>query len=218
VSGPSKSSTSPDRRALRIGLTGPIGCGKSTVAGWLAERGARVIDADRIAREVVEPGRPAFEAVVAAFGRDVVGADGALDRPALAARVFQDPDALSRLEAIVHPAVRPEILEQVHAADAADVPVVVIEAIKLVEGGLASICDEVWLVACEPDEQRRRLLGRGMTRDDAERRIRSQGDLAARLAPVATRVVDTDGTVETARERVFDLLEAALEARSARDT
>lgn len=214
---PSTTPPGSDRRALRIGLTGPIGCGKSTVAGWLAERGARVIDADRVARDVVEPGRPAFDAVVAAFGDGVVGADGALDRPALAARVFDDPEALARLEAIVHPAVRPAILEELRAADEAGVPIVVIEAIKLVEGGLARVCDEVWLVACGRDEQRRRLLGRGMAGEDAERRMRSQGDLATRLAPAATRLVDTDGPAQAVRQRVLAVLEAALEARSGRE-
>jgi dephospho-CoA kinase len=201
------------RRALRIGLTGPIGCGKSAVAGWLAERGAIVVDADRIAREVVEPGRPAHRAVIEAFGPAVLADDGALDRAALAALVFADPAALARLESIVHPAVRPAILQALRGADEAGAAVVVIEAIKLVEGGLAEQCDEVWLVTCPPGEQRDRLLARGMPADDADRRIRAQGDLVARLEPAATRVIDTGGSAEATRIRVRAALDEALARR-----
>src|SRR5437870_308144 len=116
---------------IRIGLTGAIGCGKSTVAGWLGELGAFVVDADIVAREVVEPGEPALDAVVARFGPDVVRDDGSLDRAALGRIVFADPAALRDLEAIVHPAVRPRILAAVAAAERAGARAVVIEAIKL---------------------------------------------------------------------------------------
>ena len=98
-----------DRRTLRIGITGPIGCGKSTVAGWLAEGGAVVIDADRIAHEVTAPGEPATAAIFERFGDAVRAPDGTLDRPALGRIVFADPAALRELERIVHPAVRPRI-------------------------------------------------------------------------------------------------------------
>jgi dephospho-CoA kinase len=136
-------------KTVRIGLTGPIGCGKSTIAAWLTELGAVVIDADRVAHELTEPGTGGFEAVVAAFGPGVVRADGSLDRPALGRIVFDDPPALRRLELIIHPAVRPRILEAVLAAERTMAPAVVVEAIKLVEGGLATMCDEVWLVTCD---------------------------------------------------------------------
>ena len=187
---------------IRIGITGPIGCGKSTVAGWLGELGATVIDADRIARDVVEPGEPAFEAVLAAFGPEVRNAAGELDRVALGRLVFADPVALRRLEAIVHPAVRPRILAALVAAEAAGEPAAVIEAIKLVEGGLADMCDEVWLVTCEPAVQRARVLARGAEPADADARIRAQGDLAARLRPAASRVVDTSGSPAATRAAV----------------
>ena len=153
-------------RARRIGITGPIGCGKSQVARWLGELGAATVDADAVAREVTAPGEPAHDAVLARFGSAVTAADGTLDRAALARIVFADPARLRDLEAIVHPAVRPRILAAIDAADAAGAPAVVIEAIKLVEGGLAELCDEVWLVTCDAAAQRERLLGAG----DAGRR------------------------------------------------
>ncbi len=198
------------RRAVRIGLTGPIGCGKSTVAGWLAARGAVVIDADAVARAVTAPGEPATEAILARFGDAVRDPHGALDRAALAGVVFADAAALADLEAIVHPAVRIRILAALAAADAAGVVAVVVEAIKLVEGGLADACDEVWLVTCRPAAQRRRLAGRGLAREDAERRMALQGDLAERLRPRATRVLVTDGTPGQAERRAAAALAAAV--------
>ncbi|HEX7222286.1 MAG TPA: dephospho-CoA kinase, partial [Candidatus Limnocylindrales bacterium] len=175
------------QRTLVIGLTGPIGCGKSTVAGWLEELGAVVVDADRIAREVTAPGEPALEAVIEAFGEEFMAADGSLDRAALGRVVFSDPAALATLEAIVHPAVRPRIENAVRAATDAGAPLVVIEAIKLVEAGHAAGCDEVWLVTCNADTQRERLVGRGTNEADAATRIAAQGDIIERLRPAAGR-------------------------------
>ncbi len=205
---------------VRIGLTGPIGCGKSTVAGWLGERpGVVVIDADVVARAVVEPGEPALTAVLARFGPEVRSADGSLDRAALGRIVFADPDALRDLEAIVHPAVRGRILEALAAAErggasptdaAAPASAVVIEAIKLVEGGLAELCDEVWLVTCDPQTQLERVVGRGSDPADAAARIAAQGDLTARLRPAATRIIDTSGPVLDVRRTIDDAFESAL--------
>jgi dephospho-CoA kinase len=194
---------------LRIGITGPIGCGKSTVAGWLAERGAVVIDADRIARDVTAPGEPAIAAIFERFGDAVRAADGSLDRPALGRIVFADPDALRDLEGIVHPAVRPRIVAAVSAAETAGADVVVIEAIRLVEGGYAAECDEVWLVVCDGADQRSRLVERGLPVEVAEQRIAAQGDLAHRLRPHATRVLDTSGSAEGVRVSVTALLQQA---------
>jgi dephospho-CoA kinase len=202
------------RRTVRIGLTGPIGCGKTTVAGWLGARGAVVIDADAIARDVSAPGEPAHDAVIAAFG-DAVRLDGGrLDRAALARVVFADPDALGRLEAIVHPVVRVRILALIAEADSAGAPAVVIEAIKLVEGGLASLCDETWLVTCAPTVQRDRVIARGATSEDADRRIGAQAGLVERVRPLATRVLDTSGPLVDARSRGAAAWDAALSGRA----
>ncbi|GAC1669571.1 MAG: dephospho-CoA kinase [Candidatus Limnocylindrales bacterium] len=183
-------------QAVRIGLTGPIGCGKSTVAAWLVERGAVVIDADQVAREVSAPGQPAHDAILEVFGDGIRVDNGTLDRAALARTVFRDPAALVRLEAILHPLVRRHILAGMAAADAAGSPAVVVEAIKLVEGG------EVWLVPCAPTVQRERVVARGTALDDADRRIAAQAGLVERVRPVASRVVDTSGPVADARSRV----------------
>jgi len=201
------------RRTVRIGLTGPIGCGKSTIAGWLGDRGAIVVDADLIAREVSAPGEPAHDAVVAAFGDGVRLDGGRLDRAALARVVFADPDALQRLEAIVQPAVRIRILAIIAEADGSGAPAVVVEAIKLVEGGLAALCDETWLVTCAPSVQRDRILARGATTEDADRRIAAQAGLVERVRPVATRVIDTSGPLADARSRVAAAWDAALSGR-----
>jgi dephospho-CoA kinase len=201
-------------RPLLIGITGPIGCGKSTVAGWLAEHaGVVVIDADRVAREVVEPGEPALEAVISRFGSSVRRDDGSLDRAALGRIVFADPAALRDLEAITHPAVRQRILAAIAGADVAGAAAVLIEAIKLVEGGLAELCDEVWLVTCDGAVQRQRLVGRGEPVDDAERRVAAQAGLTERVRPVATRVIDTSGDRAATRELVDAALIEALRQR-----
>ncbi|MGC8633392.1 MAG: dephospho-CoA kinase [Candidatus Limnocylindrales bacterium] len=170
-------------RPLRIGLTGPIGCGKSTVAGWLADLGGRRIDLDLAAHSVTAPGAAALPPIRARFGDGVFDAGGALDRAALAAIVFRDPAALADLEAIVHPFVRERLVREVADAAAEGVPFVVIEAIKLVESGIAAACDVVWIVDCGPEMQRARLAGRGVAPEDAERRMAAQGaDLAGRLS------------------------------------
>ena len=190
---------------VRIGLTGPIGCGKTTVAGWLGEQPKVVlIDADRVARQVVEPGEPALEAIIERFGEALRRPDGSLDRAALGRIVFADAEALADLEAIVHPAVRPRILATMKRADKAGATAVVVEAIKLVEGGLAALCDEVWLVTCDPIDQLGRVRARGMSAAEADHRIATQGDMTERLEPIATRIIDTSDTPAATRERVLD--------------
>ena len=163
-----------------------------------------------VAREVLEPGEPALDAVIARFGSDLLRADGSLDRAALGRVVFADPAALRDLEAIVHPAVRPRILATMDGAAAHGADAVVVEAIRLVEGGLAALCDEVWLVECDPSIQRERLVGRGSTADDADQRIEAQAGLTDRVAPAATRIIDTSGSEAETRALVEDALESAL--------
>jgi dephospho-CoA kinase len=184
---------------LRIGLTGGIGSGKSTVAGLLAARGARIVDADRIAREVVELGTPGLEAVAAAFGPGVLTPDGALDRPALAAVVFADAEARRRLDGIVHPLVRARAAEVVAAAppDA----VVVQDVPLLVETGQAGSYDLVLVVEADLDTRVRRLVGRGVSEEDARARIAAQATDEQRRA-VADVVLDNSGTVEELEAQV----------------
>jgi dephospho-CoA kinase len=184
---------------LRIGLTGGIGSGKSTVAALLAQHGARVVDADRIAREVVEPGTPGLAAVVAEFGEGVVTADGALDRPALAARVFGDPAARARLDAVVHPLVRARAAELVAAAPAE--AVVVQDVPLLVETGQAGSFDLVLVVETDPGTRVARLVDRGLTADDARARIASQATDEQRRA-VADVLLRNDGDREALAAQV----------------
>ena len=200
---------------VRIGVTGPIGCGKSQVARWLEELGARAVDADLVAREVAAPGTPVHDAILARFGSAVTAPDRTVDRAALGRVVFADPPALRDLEALVHPAVRRRILAAIEDAEAAGVAAIVVEAIKLVEGGLAAFCDEVWLVTCDPDAQRRRLAARGTPPAEAEQRMAAQAGLATRLRPLATRVLDTSGGAGETREAVARALTAATGATSA---
>lgn len=176
---------------LKVALTGAIGAGKSTVARLLAERGAYVVDADAIAREVVAPGTPGLAAVVAEFGPDVLAADGTLDRRALAARVFDDERARARLEAIVHPRVAARSAALIAAAppDA----VVVYDVPLLVETGRAGEFDLVVVVDVPPDVQLDRLVRlRGLDEQDARRRIAAQASRQARLA-MADLVLDNSG-------------------------
>jgi dephospho-CoA kinase len=201
----------PGGRTVRIGITGPIGCGKSQVARWLAARGVHVVDADQEARAVTAPGGPVHDAVVRRWP-GAAAADGTLDRAALGRIVFADPAALRELEALVHPAVRPRILARIAAAEAVDAPGIAIEAIKLVEGGLAAECDEVWLVTCDPDTQQERLTERGTALTDAEQRVTAQAGLAARLAPYATVILDTSGDPVETEAMVEEALAEALAA------
>jgi dephospho-CoA kinase len=198
-----------------IGLTGPIGCGKSTIAAHLADLGGYVIDADALARDMTAPGRPILDAVVARFGSDVIADDGGLDRPAMAAVAFGDAAALRDLEAIIQPEVRRMVEAGLASRAASESRFVVIEAIALVEGGLAARCDEVWLVVCDRPTQRDRLAARGMSAADAEARFEVQADIVERLAPAATRIVRTDGPLDSAFAAVDAALESALGAHDA---
>lgn len=188
---------------LSVGLTGGIGSGKSEVSRLLGEHGAVIVDADRIAREVVEPGTEGHAAVVAEFGEEILAPDGTLDRPRLGALVFGDPERLKALNAIVHPLVgaRSAELQRTAGEDA----VVVHDVPLLVENGLGPQYDLVVVVDASTETRLDRLVRlRGMTEADARARMAAQATREQRLA-VADVVVDNDGSPEQLRERVAEL-------------
>ena len=187
---------------LRVGLTGGIGSGKSAVTDLLRARGAVVVDADVLAREVVAPGTPGLARVVEAFGEDVLAADGSLDRPALGAVVFRDPEARKRLNAITHPLIGERTSELMEQAERDGVAVLVHDVPLLVENGLAPYYDAVVVVAAEPATQLDRLVRlREMSQEDARARLDAQLPLADKLA-AATHVVRNDGTREELEAQV----------------
>ena len=190
---------------LKVGLTGGIGSGKSAVSAALSSYGAVVIDADAIAREVVEPGTPGLAEVVAEFGEGVLTPEGRLDRPRLGEIVFADEARLAALNAIVHPRVAERSGQLMEEALASDAKVVVYDVPLLVENGLESLYDVV-VVVDTPDEVRveRVSRDRGMPREQVRARIDAQADRATRLAS-ADLVVDNSGTREELAERVADL-------------
>jgi dephospho-CoA kinase len=186
---------------LRIGLTGGIGSGKSTVAARLAELGAVVIDSDVLAREVVAVGSEGLARVVERFGAGVLLPDGGLDRPGLGRLVFGDPAALADLNAIVHPLVRARSEELTAAAAARGVTAVVQDVPLLVETGLAGGYDKVIVVEAPLELRLERLAGRGLDAETARARIAAQASDEQRRA-VADEVLDNSGSVEELRVQV----------------
>jgi len=191
-------------RRYLIGLTGNIGTGKSTVAAMLACMGARVIDADRVAHTVMRAGTAVHARIVAAFGEAVLAPDGDLDRRRLGALVFADADALARLEEIVHPATRAEINRLVRESEAR---VVVVEAIKLIEAGMAEDCYSVWVVTSTRQQQLERIdVARGLSHAEAELRVSAQPTPEAKIAR-ADVLIDNSGSLE----RTWAQVQAAWE-------
>lgn len=177
-------------RRIIIGLTGNIATGKSAVMRLADERGALIIDADRVVHDLLNGDEDIQAAVGEAFGPDVLQADGRIDRTVLGRIVFGNEAQLRRLEAILHPAVREEIARRVAGAGSA---VVMIEAIKLLEGTLANICDQVWVTACSRETQLQRLrVCRGMDEESAVARVDIQPSQEEKIAR-ADRVIHTDG-------------------------
>ena len=184
-----------------IGLTGGIGSGKSTVAAMLAELGAQVIDADRIGHEVYRPGSDGFARVVEAFGPGVVAAEGTIDRKALGAVVFADPDARARLNAIVHPLIAAEIAARVAQAGPSAAPLV-IEAAIMLEAGWRHLVERVWVVSVDRETAiARTMAARGLSRAEVERRLGAQMPDAERRR-LADVVIENDGTLAELRAQV----------------
>jgi dephospho-CoA kinase len=188
-----------------IGLTGRIGCGKSTVAGLLHERGVATIDADAVAREVRETDPSARAAILARFGT--------VDPAALAAVVFTDAAALADLEAIVHPAVRDRVRDRLEALAVAGTPVAAVEAIKLLGSPLRDRCDAIWVVACRPEDAMRRLAARGMSAAEASRRIASQLT-EEEMRGLADVVIDGSADLAETTRQAEDALAALRAARA----
>jgi len=182
-----------------IGLTGNIATGKSTVGRMLASLGAELIDADKVAHAVMASAGSAYASVVGAFGPGIVGDNGEIDRRALGRIVFADPEALKRLEALVHPAVIAEVNQRIARSTA---PAVVVEAIKLLESGMAESYDAIWVTTCSEETQLARLMEmRRLSREDALARIGAQAPQAEKVLR-ADVVVDTEGTLAATRVQV----------------
>jgi dephospho-CoA kinase len=178
-------------RPFVIGITGNIGVGKSTAARMLGSLGAHVIDADQVARQTMRAGTPVFGRLAAAFGHGIVRSDGEIDRGKLAAIVFDDPAELERLESIVHPETIRVVRRQIAGSPSA---LVVVEAIKLIEAGMAADCDSVWVVTSRRGQQIERAFARGMPRDEAERRLASQSSQSRKIER-ADVVIDNSGSL-----------------------
>ena len=197
---------------LRVALTGGVASGKSRVAETLGGLGAVVIDSDRLAREVVEPGTPGLAEVVRAFGEEVLDEEGRLDRPALGRLVFADAAARRRLEGILHPLIRE--LGARREAEAPPEAIVVHDIPLLVETGQEGLFDAVLVVDAPEEAQVERMTRlRGWTREDAETRLRAQASRERRRA-AATHVVENTGTLEDLRERVTEVFEQLVSTGS----
>ena len=195
-----------------IGVTGGIGSGKSSAVQILAELGAVVIDADRVGHEVYAPGTVGFDQVVTAFGRDIVGADGAIDRKRLGAIVFGDPPALGRLNAIVHPLIRDAVAQRVSAARASGRAPIVVEAALLIEAKWDALVDEVWLVVAQREVIEQRLVSqRGMEPAAVAARMRAQLSDEERRAHAAV-VIDNSGSRDQLRKQIERLWRERLTA------
>ncbi len=182
-----------------IGLTGNIATGKSTVAQMLEELGATVIDADALVHELQRKGTPVYDDIIAAFGPGILDPSGEIDRKALGSIVFADPVQLRTLESIVHPAV---LIESMRRIAEASTPVVVYEAIKLIEAGRAEMCDALWVVTARAEVQLQRLMrDRHMSQAEAWQRIAAQPPQSAKIER-ATLTIDNSGSLEETRQQV----------------
>ena len=204
------------RRFLLVGLTGGIATGKSTVSTMFAHLGAKIVDADLLAREVVMPGQPAHAEIVREFGPDVLQEDGALDRKRLGAIVFGDPDRRRRLEEITHPAihVRQQRILSVYDEEAFE-GIVIWDAALLIESSSARRMDKVVVVVADAATELRRLMARdGFSEEEARRRVASQMPLSEKVK-VADYVIDNSGSRAETERRVREVYRALLDDRQA---
>lgn len=191
-----------------IGLTGNIACGKSTVLAMLRDLGAETIDADIVAHQVMEPGGAVYKKVVSAFGPGILDPGGRVDRRQLGELVFSQPSELERLERIVHPVVKSVVEAQLQQSGA---KVTVVDAIKLLESSMGAHCDTIWVVTCRREQQLERLVRtRGMSEEEARRRIEVQGPQRQKVAR-ADVAIDNSGTVEHTRRQVEAAWQKVLE-------
>ncbi len=193
---------------LKVGLTGGVACGKSTVAEVLRQKGCEVVDADRLGHEAIAPGGLAYDRVIAEFGREVLDSSGKIARPKLAAIVFGNPEKLARLNAITHPAIV-TLIERRCRVCLRRMPrgIFVVDAALIFEAGMAGRLQKIVVVDCHPRQQVARFLERGLGQEeDARRRIAAQVPRAERLAR-ADFVVDATGTIEETRQRALELYE-----------
>jgi dephospho-CoA kinase len=187
---------------LRLGLTGGIASGKSAVSAMLREMGFAVLDADSLAHKLIEPGQPAYDEVLREFGASITDPAGRIDRAKLAAIVFADRAKLDRLNAIVHPRVAEIIFSQFEVWRRSGVrDAVFVEAALLVESGIHKQLDGLVVVWCEPEQQIERLLARGLSEDDARRRIAAQIPVEEKLR-LAAEKIDCSGSLEETRRQV----------------
>ncbi|MDU2065745.1 MAG: dephospho-CoA kinase [Sporomusaceae bacterium] len=195
-----------------IGLTGGIACGKSTVAALLAAKGACLIDADKIARQVVEPNTPAFHGILHFFGSAVLGADGAIDRQQLAREIFASEDKRKQLDAITHPPILAEIQRKIQAAATMGISLVILDVPLLFESGWHKKMDEVWVVTIQdPSVQLQRLMDRnGFSKEDARARMAAQWSQSEKVR-LADQVIDNSGDLASLNRQVEALWEQAQE-------
>ena len=203
---------------LRVGLTGGIATGKTTVVGMLRELGCRVLEADKIAHQMIEPGGAAYEEVVREFGRGILTAEGLVDRQKLGAIVFGEPRRLARLNAIVHPPVLAEQMRQLAASERADPhAIAVVEAALLIEAGFDEKLEYLVVTWCTPEQQLARLTdpgqGRGLSAEQARQRIAAQMPIEEKRQR-ADAVIDCSGSLEHTRAQVISLF-AKLKAMEA---
>jgi len=190
---------------LTIGLTGGIGTGKSLVSEFLKDQGAALINADLLGHEAYYPGTPGFQQVVDAFGKEIVGADGYVDRKKLGPIVFSDPEHMDRLNGIMHPLIKDMIVHRLTEIAPSGDEIVVVEAAILLEAGWEPIFDEIWVVTTSSEETIARLESRnGLSREDAQQRIDSQMSSEERIS-YADIVLENNGTIDKLKERVEEL-------------